>query len=307
MKKLVSLALTLCMCLCLLAGCGSGTEGSSSESSVSSDTETSESFQSADTTESKTDTKKLPDGTVKNSIEVQAAKLKDGTAEAEVLSSEKIGDYLDISVYLNFTGYENKEGISEEFVSFAENVCKDFETDFAYASADFTLYVDEEYVASFVASFEDGYFTSPLGAVVLDETYQMIDTRVRSSSYFTGSEGSSSLEGLAEYFDTDVTTDIVDGNAMIYIPVEEVTAENLYSVASIFFDEDRSSELYVEMEASRIFSNLDRYVFRVCTTDQEQILDFIYEYNSDTMLDFDTTMEYNDKYAKEIAEFSDMT
>lgn len=307
MKKLVSLALVLCMCLALLVGCSSGTENSSSESSVSSDTETSESFQSADTTESKTDTKKLPDGTVKNSIEAQAAKLKDGTAEAEVLSSEKIGDYLDISVYLNFAGYENKEGISEEFVSFAENVCKDFETDFAYASADFTLYVDEEYVASFAASFEDGYFTSPLGAVVLDETYQMIDARVRSSSYFTGSEGSSSLEGLAEYFNTDVTTDIVDGNAMIYIPVEEVTAENLYSVASIFFDEDRSSELYVEMEASRIFSNLDRYVFRVCTTDQEQILDFIYEYNSDTMLDFDTTMEYNDKYAKEIAEFSDMT
>lgn len=307
MKKLVSLALTLCMCLALLVGCSSGTEDSSSESSVSSDTETSESFQSADTTESKTDTKKLPNETVKNSIEAQAAKLKDGTAEAEVLSSEKTGDYLDISVYLNFAGYENQEGISEEFVSFAENVCKDFETDFAYASADFTLYVDEEYVASFAASFEDGYFTSPLGAVVLDETYQMIDTRVRSSSYFTGSEGSSSLEGLAEYFNTDVTTDIVDGNAMIYIPVEEVTAENLYSVASIFFDEDRSSELYVEMEASRIFSNLDRYVFRVCTTDQEQILDFIYEYNSDTMLDFDATMEYNDKYAKEIAEFSDMT
>ena len=57
------------------------------------------------------------------------------------------------------------------------------------------------------------------------------------------------------------------------------------------------------MEASRIFSKLDRYVFRVCTTDQEKILDFIYEYNSDTMLDFDATMEYNEKYAKEIANF----
>lgn len=307
MKKFGSLALVLCMCLAFLMGCSSNTENSSAESSVSSDTETSENSESVDITESKTDVKKLPDGTVKDSIDAQAAKLVDGTVEVEVLTSDKIGDYLDICVYLNFAGYENEAAVSEEFVSFAENACKDFETDFGYASADYTLYVDRKYTASFVASFENGHFISPLGAVVLDETYQMVDSRVRTSSYFSNSEDNSSLEGLSEYFDTDVTTDVVDDSAMIYIPVEKVTAENLYSVAGIFFDDDRLSELYVEMEASRIFSKLDRYVFRVCTTDQEKILDFIYEYNSDTMLDFDATMEYNDKYAKEIAEFSDMT
>lgn len=301
MKKLISSMLVLCMCLALLVGCDSGTESSDSSATV-----VSENSISSNSTENDTDTKELPDRAVKDSIEAQATKLKDGTVEVEVLTSDKIGDYLDICVYLNFAGYENEEAVSEEFVSFAENACKDFETNFAYASADFTLYVDKEYVASFVASFEDGYFTSPLGAVVLDETYQMIDTRVSSSSYFTGSESGSSLEGLTEYFDTDVTTNIVNGNAMIYIPVETVTAESLYSVASIFFDEGRSSELYVEMEASRIFSDLDRYVFRVCTIDQEKILDFIYEYNSDTMMDFDVTMEYNEKYAEEIAKFSDM-
>lgn len=307
MKKLVSLALVLCTCLALLAGCGSDAENSSSESSISSNTEASENSESADTAESETDTKELPNGTVKDSIESQAAKLKDGTVEVEVLTSEKIGDYLDICVYLNFVSYGSEDEISEEFVSFAENVCKGFETDFAYASADFTLYVDKEYAASFDVSFENGRFISPLGAVVLDESYQMVDSRVKSSSYFSDSESNSSLKGLIKYFNADTTTDVEDGSAMIYIPVEEVTAENLYSVASIFLDEDRLSELYVEMEVSRTFSNLDRYVFRVCTTDQEQILDFIYEYNSDTMLDFDATMEYNEKYAKEIAEFSDMT
>lgn len=198
MKKFGSLALVLCMCLAFLMGCSSNTENSSAESSVSSDTETSENSESVDITESKTDVKKLPDGTVKDSIDAQAAKLVDGTVEVEVLTSDKIGDYLDICVYLNFAGYENEAAVSEEFVSFAENACKGFETNFGYASADYTLYVDEKYVASFDASFENGHFIFPEKAIVLDEAYQMVNSEIKQSSYFKSADEDANANNLIE-------------------------------------------------------------------------------------------------------------
>lgn len=195
MKKLVSLVLTLCMCLSLLAGCGSDAENSSSESSISSNTEASENSESADTAESETDTKELPNGTVKDSIESQAAKLKDGFVESEVVPFDVTGDFITVSVKLNSTGYKDEEDIANEFVSFSENVCKDIEMDFPYSSVEFMLYVDNSHVVSIAASLINGHFTIPLDAVVRDDNYQIVDSKVKQSSYFASSnEGSDANE-----------------------------------------------------------------------------------------------------------------
>ena len=314
MKKFGSLALVLCMCLAFLAGCSSNTENSSAESSVDSkvesvgeDSENSDSS-SSDMEDVDASFEELTDGDIKDAIASAAVNLHDGTAMGKLLFiSETDTSSVYVDVKINSSSYADKDEIAEDFVSFAEELCSACEADFPYSSLGFSLYVDDEYIAILSTTLSNGHFLVPLGVTVMDDSYSELDFLVEHSTYFAAADENSSLESLIEYFNADTTTEVDAGSAMIYIPIEEVTAENIYSVASIFFDEDRSSELYMEMEASRIFSNLDRYVFRVCTTDQEQILDFIYEYNSDTMLDFDATMEYNEKYAKEIAEFSDMT
>lgn len=314
MKKMVSLALVLCMCLAFLTGCGSGMENSSTESSVDSEVESVvESSEDPDSSSSDVENlgasfKELPDGDIKNAIASAAANLHDGTAFGKLLSiSETDTTSVSVQVKINSSSYADKDEIAEEFVSFAEELCSDCEDDFPYSSLGFSLYVDDEYIAILNTTLSNGHFYAPLGVTVMDDSYSQLAFLVEYSSSFATANENSALEGLIEYFNADTTTDVVDGSAMIYIPVEEVTAENLYSAAGIFFDDDRLSKLYIEMEASRAFSKLDRYVFRVCTTDKEKILDFIYEYNSDAMMDFDATIEYNEKYAKEIAEFSDMT
>lgn len=314
MKKFGSLALVLCMCLAFLAGCSSNTENSSAESSVDSKAESvAEASENSDSSSSKTEDidasfEELSDGNIKDAIASAAANLHDGTAFGKLLFiSETNTTSVSVDVKINSSSYADKDEIAEEFVSFAEELCSACEDDFSYSSLGFSLYVDDEYIAILNTTLSNGHFYAPLGVIVMDDSYSQLTFLVEYSSNFATADENSDLEGLREYFNSDTTTDVVAGTAMIYIPVEKVTAENLYSVAGIFFDDDRSSELYMEMESSRIFSKLDRYVFRVCTTDQEKILDFIYEYNSDTMLDFDATMEYNEKYAKEIAEFSDMT
>lgn len=314
MKKLVPLALVLCMCLALLAGCGSDAENSSSESSVDSTVKSvEEASENSDSSSSDTEDvdasfEELPDGDIKDAITSASANLHDGTAFGKLLFiSETDTTSVSVDVKINSSSYADKDEIAEEFVSFAEELCSACEDDFSYSSLGFSLYVDNEYIAILNTTLSNGHFYAPLGAMVMDDSYSQLASLVEYSSDFATADENSDLEGLKEYFNSDTTTDVVDGTAMIYIPVEKVTAENLYSVAGIFFDDDRSSELYMEMGVSRTFSKLDRYVFRVCTADQEQILDFIYEYNSDTILDFDATMEYNEKYAKEIAEFSDMT
>lgn len=314
MKKMVSLALVLCMCLALLTGCGSGTEGSSSESSVDSKAESvAEASENSDSSSSDVENlgasfKELPDGDIKNAIASAAANLHDGTAVGKLLFiSETNTTSVSVDVKINSSSYADKNEIAEEFVSFAEELCSDCEDDFPYSSLGFSLYVDDEYIAILNTTLSNGHFYAPLGVTVMDDSYSQLTFLVEYSSNFAAADENSDLEGLKEYFNSDTTTDVVDSTAMIYIPVEKVTAENLYSAADIFFDDDRLSKLYMEMEVSRTFSKLDRYVFRVCTTNKEKILDFIYEYNSDSMMDFDATMEYNKKYAKEIAEFSDMT
>lgn len=314
MKKFVSLALVLCMCLAFLSGCGSGTEGSYSESSVDSKVESvAEVSENSDTPSSDTEDVgasygELSDSDIKDAIASAAANLHDGTAIGKLLFiSETNTTSISVDVKINSSSYTDKDEIAEEFVAFAEELCSACEDDFSYSSLGFSLYVDDEYIAILDTTLSNGHFYAPLGVIVMDDSYSQLAFLVEYSSNFATADENSDLEGLKEYFNSDTTTDVVDGTAMIYIPVEKVTAENLYSVANIFFDEDRSSELYMEMEASRIFSNLDRYVFRICTTDQEKIMDFICEYNSDTIMDFDATMECNEKYAKEIAEFSDMT
>lgn len=196
MKKLVSLALVLCMCMALLAGCGSDAENSSSESSISSNTEASENSESADTAESETDTKELPNGTVKDSIESQAAKLKDGFVESEVVPFDVTGDFITVSVKLNSTGYKDEEDIANEFVSFAENVCKDIENDFPYSSVEFMLYVDNSRVASIAASLINEHFTIPLDAVIRDNNYQIVDSKIKQSSYFKSSSENSDANQL---------------------------------------------------------------------------------------------------------------
>lgn len=196
MKKFGSLALVLCMCLAFLAGCSSNTENSSAESSVSSDTETSESSASTNGDQSDTDRKELPDGTVKNSIEAQAAKLKDGTAESEVVSFDLTGDFITVSVKLNSASYIDEEDISNEFVSFAENVCKDMEMDFPYSSVEFMLYVDDSHVVSIAASLINEHFTIPLDAVIRDDNYQIVDSKIKQSSYFASSNEDSNTNEL---------------------------------------------------------------------------------------------------------------
>lgn len=206
MKRFVSLALVFCMCLTLLAGCGSDTE-----SSVPSDTETSESSASTNTDESDTDTKELPDGTVKDSIEAQAAKLKDGTAESEVVSFDLTGDFITVSVKLNSASYKDEEDIANEFVSFSENVCKDIEMDFPYSSVEFMLYVDNSHVVSIAASLINGHFTIPLDAVIRDDNYQIVDSKVKQSSYFAssneGSDANELIESLENPYDSGFPAD----------------------------------------------------------------------------------------------------
>lgn len=312
MKKLISAMLCLAMCLSLFVGCSSVPEESLDSDTISSEAGVSEnsnpsSSGTSDEESMEVSSEELPDGAIKDAISSAAVNLQSGTASGELMFSSEIDNpSVSVKVEINSASYEDKDEIAENFVSFAEELCSACEIDFPYSSLGFSLYVDDDYVALLTTSLSNGHFYAPLGVVIMDDDYSQLDFLVEYSSYFAAANENSSLEGFIEYFNSDTTTEVSLGSAIIHIPIEEVTADNIYAVAKIFYDEEESTDLYMEMEVSRAYSKLDRYVFDICTTDQEQVVDFIFEYSSDEMLDFETDVEYNEKYAKEIAEFSDM-
>lgn len=92
---------------------------------------------------------------------------------------------------------------------------------------------------------------------------------------------------------------------MVYIPIEEVTGDNILNAYHVFTDEDEILSLYATIELCKIYTDLETYIFSVCTTDGEQGIDITLTC-TDEKYEYDIDMDYNDKYYSAVSDFNDL-
>lgn len=73
----------------------------------------------------------------------------------------------------------------------------------------------------------------------------------------------------------------------------------------MFTDEDEILSLYAAIELCKIYTDLEKYRFSVCTTDGEQVVDMTLTC-TDEKYEYDIAMDYNDTYYSAVSDFNEL-
>lgn len=300
MKRCLTFLLAACILCGVLVGCSSAPD-TSQQSSSSSDISSNVTDDSESTDSSATE---LPDGPVKDAINTASQTLLNGTASGKLMEE---GESIAVWVETQSSGYANKEELSSNFVEFIEEFCSNCETDFPYTGVGFSLFVDDDIVAMVTPLFKEGKFILQSDPLIVNDEYSQIKSLVSNSAYFSGASEEYSFDGFKEIFNDNTTGEIVNNYAIIHIPVDPATAENIYPLLDVFYDTDSMTDLFVQMEMTRIFErDVDNFTFQFCTTSGEWVLEYYYNSAGDEMFNYDTGVDYNQAFESEILKLYEM-
>lgn len=300
MKRCLTFLLAACILCGVLFGCSSS-PGDSQQSSSSSDVNSNVADDSGSTDSSATE---LPDGPVKDAINTAAQTLSNGTASGKLMGE---GESIAVWVETQSSGYANKEELSSNFVEFIEEFCSSCETDFPYTGVGFSLFVDDDIAAMVTPLFKEGKFILQSDPLIVNDEYSQIKSLVNNSAYFSEANTEYSFDGFKEVFNGDTTGEIVNDYAIIHIPVDPATAENIYPLLQVFYDLDSMTDLFVQMEMTRFFEeDVNNFIFQFCTTSGEWVLEYYYVSAGNEMFDYDTSVDYNQAYEPEILKLYEM-
>lgn len=252
----------------------------------------------------------ITDETTLSAMDAVEKSLFDGTISGYI-STNSLDNTpgVTISISLNPASYDTKDKIAEEFITCSEIFLKKCEGSFLYSDVCFMFYMDKNMIAMLSAQYENEKFTSGIAALyVSQEDYSVsMETAYNNSLYFQNGYNRSFLDSVSEIFGDNVSTEVNGNQAIFSIPIESPTAEDLYSAAYIFFDEEACSNLITKIAASKAFADaINIYTFRFTTKDGEKIMDIILISQEDSVFDYTTDYDFNEDFIDIISEVTDM-
>lgn len=251
----------------------------------------------------------ITDETTLSAIKAAEGNLSDGSISGHITKTADNEQTLSITISLNASSYNSKEEIAEEFISASETFLKKCEANFLYSDVFFTFSTDTGTLAIFSADYKQGQFIpSIIGVHVLQEEYSnAMEKAYNSSSYFQKEHNNSLLYSVAEVFGDNVSTEVSGNKAIFSIPIESPTAQDLYSAAYVFFDEEAYLNLITKIEVSKyLIDTINIYTFRFTTKDGEKIMDIILTSQEDSVFDYTADYDFNEDFIDIISEVTDM-